>query len=142
MNWGKAIIGAFVLFAAIMMYFLLSAVFSKSEAVPDKYYEKGNAFQNEIDEEKGAELFKPHLEYYNPKGCFALTFKGSLPDSGIAFFQWPADEKYNFSKKFVVPQSGSEKLFECNNPKGGWNARIEFWQAGKKYIYKQKVWVE
>lgn len=142
MNWGKSIIVVFVLFVLMMMYFMVQAIRSGSEKVPDKYYEKGNKYQEVLDEEIGAKKFKTNIEYYSAKGCFAVSFDSLAPDSGKAFFQWPPDEKLNIQKKFILGFKGEHKLFNCAGPKGGWNAEIEFWSNGKKYIHKQKVWVE
>ncbi len=146
MNWGKSIVLAFVLFALLMMYFLFKTIISGSEKVPDNYYEKGNAFQNVLDEEKGVEKFKTKLFYEAKSRAVFAMFDSIQPDSGSMTLQWPPDA----SKQLITRLSQREntdhvKTFfaiPVSGPKGSWLVQLRFYKAGKAYYLKQKVWVE
>lgn len=142
MNWGKSIFWVFVLFALLMFSFLIRALLSGGESVPDQYYEKGNKYQEVLDAEKDAEKFGPDVEY-DPSIKFILfKFKSRQVDSVAAYLQWPPNAKKNI--RYHSGTLGKDQMFGvfCEGPVGSWNAELEFWSAGKKYIYHQKVWVE
>lgn len=139
MNWSKGIIVAFVLFALLMISFLIRSIINGGEKVPDKYYEKGNKYQEILDEEKGVHVFAPKILYNTQQESFELRFDSIKPDSGLLTMHWPPNEGKSIKWPFVY--DGKGMLIPCKDPKGSWNGELVFYHQGKKYYFREKVWV-
>lgn len=143
MNWGKGLIIAFVIFALMMAGFMVSMMRSGGESVPNKYYEKGNRYQEVIDEKAGAGKFGPRLEYSVDKKAFVLAFDSMQPDSGMIVFNWPPDMRRSFSAKWEKHEGQELMLFEkASRPEGFWNADVTMYKDAKRYRWQTRLWAK
>jgi hypothetical protein len=141
MNWGKGLVIALASFIALMIYFLISMLVSGSESVPKGYYEKGNKYQETINEEKAAVKFGARLSYEAGDAAFVLKYDSVAPDSGKVLLRWPPDETKNIKKRFVWSLEDKALVLPAAASSGGWLAEVEFYHNGIKYLHRQKVWV-
>lgn len=142
MNPGKIIILVFVLFASLMLYFFISSRVWGTESVPNQYYEKGNAFQKELDARKRAEE-----EHYQPvialekTGYLTVTFPDSLiPDS----VRIEAGKETEPNVK-LTQFNQNKSIFRSSvniNSKGHWIVNCDYFRKGKAYQFNHKVFVE
>lgn len=141
MNWGKGLVIAFVCFAALMISFLVRAILSGSESVPKGYYEKGNKYQQTIDEEKAAIQYGTRVDFDPGKTGFVLRHDSMQPDSGRMLLKWPPDETKNIRTAYKLQNGQKEVFLQAAALSGGWMAEVEFYHNGVKYLHRQKVWV-
>lgn len=143
MNWGKGLAIAMGLFALLMVGFFISMMNTGSEEVPNRYYEKGNRYQEVIDEKAGAPMFGPSLSYDAPKKMFVLRFEKTQPDSGVATFVWPPDVGRNFSVSWAAPPEPGDILMEKTSaPEGFWNADVVMYKEGRRYRWQTRIWAK
>lgn len=144
MSWSKGVVVALVLFALYMMYFLFRAIMSGSESVPDKYYEKGNAYQQELNNRDEAVRMgmKPVISYSSGTEEFVVAFDSMYADSGMLVLQWPPAEKQNFQSEMTSFDSKPLRVKKSSAIDGFWNAELIYYKNGLKFRYVQKVWTE
>lgn len=144
MSWSKGVVVALVLFALYMMYFLFRAIMSGSESVPEKYYEKGNAYQQELNNRDEAARIgmKPVISFSSGTQEFVVSFDSTYADSGMLMLQWPPSEKQNFQSKMNSFEAKPMRVKKTSQNNGFWNAELVYFKNGLKFRYVQKVWTE
>ena len=131
------------LFVLMMMYFFSRALIAGGEKVPDKYYEKGNKFQEVLDEERDGLEFKPSVTFQQSAHQVLAKFDSLQPDSGLLRLQWPPDASKAVFTRFTKTAEGNcSGAIPLKAPQGNWIAELTFYKNGHKYFYKHKVWVE
>lgn len=141
MGWKYGIIAAFVAFALMMAFFMYKMTTHKSNYVPDNYYEKGIHYQDKINATSGLQQFKPRLEFNSQRHGVWIALDSLHADSGTLTLQWPPDPSKNKLVKFAHLDN-ERQFFGLNEPKGSWNARLEFYFQGELHIFEHKIWVE
>lgn len=140
MNWSRGIVLAFILFAGFIITFVVKMMRTDTTGIPEKYYEKGLDYQEVIDAKEGAVGFGPVVKAHKGGGV-DLYFEKAAPDSGTLYLQRPSDASRNISNAFQYRQGDTLTMPVTGTP-GYWNAALEFYQSGKKYIYQTRIWVD
>lgn len=145
MNWGKGIVVAMVLFAIFIVYFVVKMILSAPGGIPEKYYEKGNKYQEVIDAKSKGGSNNPKVEYNSEVGGFVIQFDSATYagiDSVHAAFHWPPDARKTVRAIFYQSELTRNIAVKCPGPTGGWNAEIVYFMDAQKFIFQKKVWKE
>lgn len=135
MNWGKYIILVFLSFAIFVLYFVVKMSKTNAGSVPNNYYEKSLNYTESMRAEYEGKKFKPDVVSLST-GVIRVDFDERV-DSFRLRMLWPPDENNN---QVFIKKNGDTSLFHLTGPRGFWNAQLEFYFNGKKYLYRKKVW--
>ena len=143
-NWGTAIILAFIGFIGFILYFVISASIDskyKHDLVSQNYYEEELNYQDEIDWEQNAILngVSPKIEYnyesinfvfpaetlYNDFEGYIIFYRPSNKDLDLKIPIQLTDSTMQVSKEKLVPGRYDIKVFWKNN--------------NRKYAYKKSI---
>lgn len=141
MNAGKWIFAALAGFIVLMICFFIWHSMQGSEEIPKKYYEKGNAFQKDLDARQLAETqnYKPKILWN--KNILGIRFSDSLcPDSvriEAALETKPAEAKfYRFKTECNINISR-----DVTWTTGFLKLQCDYYKAGKRYQITDKFFV-
>ncbi|MBL7810869.1 MAG: FixH family protein [Bacteroidetes bacterium] len=139
MNWGKGLILAFVLFACMILYFLVRAILHGREQVPNKYYEKGNQYQKVIDASSGTAVFAPSWSYSAADKSFRLQFDSVWADSVHVQFIWKPDMSLSFLGVADTRAHTAVLFPKGNKPDGVWHIEMDLYHQGRRYLHRDKL---
>lgn len=143
-NWGTAIVMAFIAFIAFILYFVfIASTDSRAEhdLVTEEYYKEELAYQNEINAQTNASKLSSSvkiikgaegLEVSLPKGFNAKNTKGT-----VSFYR-PSNKQLDFD----LPLSWSKSHLLIPDKRlldGRWDIRIYWEQNGKAYLHKESI---
>jgi hypothetical protein len=143
-NWGTAIVIAFVGFIGFIMYFVISMSTDKKydhDLVTEDYYQKELEYQSDIDkEEKGKGLTK-NVSHKKTEEGIVLTFPENLKKENIdgkVFLYRPSNKQLDFE----IPISLSNHNLLIPDKRlldGRWNIKV-YWTYNKEdYLYKADI---
>ncbi len=138
MNWGKKI----VLGMAVFMLFILGMgarmIFSnKDDLVETDYYEKGQHYESDYDEQQNA-LGQAGVPRINVSaGKISVTFPESCTYS--IWCRHPFDASLDLDKSGHALAGEAVSLTETVLPKGNWNVEVTWTSAGVTKKIKQHV---
>ena len=137
MNWGKAIILTFVLFAGFIggMVFLMSR--QRIDLVRDDYYQDELAFQQHINRvERAARLQKPVAMTYEPtQQQLALVLPQNLRRGEITFYR-PSDRRQDFRLNIAQSPQSRRVVSTASLAKGYWRVQVA-WSDGQQDYYAE-----
>lgn len=142
MNPGKIIVLVFVAFAALMGGFFIYSRMQGAEEVPEKYYEKGNAFQTDLDARKRAseEHYQPVVALNNQKQISIAFGDSAMPDS-LQIEACKETEPNVKLTKFSKLASSYTSMVSIED-KGYWVVKCNYYRNKKLYQYNQKLFVQ
>lgn len=132
----------FVAFAALMGGFFFYSTMQGAEEIPEKYYEKGNAFQTDLDARKRAEEehYKPEIKI-DPNRYIQIDFSNSaMPDSVQIEANKETEPNVKITKfsKTANRYTSSVRIED----KGYWQIKCNYYRNRKMYQYNQKLFTE
>lgn len=137
MNWGKAIVLTFILFAGFVGYMVYRMHHERVDLVRDDYYQTEIVYQKQIDRMTNARHEKPMGMTYQAKTQqLAVAIPATLRKGEIHFYR-PADRQLDFVVPIPAVHKGREVVSTANLAKGYW--RVQFtWSDGQHGYYTEE----
>ena len=142
LNWGTAIVIAFVAFIAFIMYFVIQMSTDDTldhELVVEDYYQQELKYQDEIDKVSNVKSLSQEITYAKTTEGLVLTFPEEIQDiEGKVFLNRPSNKQLDF--EMPISLSNHNLLIPDNRLLDGrWNIRVEWEQDGKPYLFKTAI---
>ena len=135
-NWGTGIVLSFILFIAFILVMVLQMSLSKRadhELVTSSYYKKELAFQNEIDAQENAAIYK--LNWQKTESNLILTIEdwtASTSEITVSFYR-PSNQALDFTvsgvNEVMIPLS---KMVQ-----GKYQVSVGWSKNQKNYLIKE-----
>ncbi|GAA4275442.1 FixH family protein [Aquimarina mytili] len=141
-NWGTAIVLAFIGFISFIMYFVIKMNTNEKyshDLVTEEYYKEELAFQKEIDAEKNAKALKNNITLKKTSYGMLITFpeeKKFDKISGTIFLYRPSNKKLDFE----IPISLQNNIYLIQDEymiEGRWNITIDWQYESTSYMFKK-----
>lgn len=143
-NWGTAIVIAFVGFIGFIMYFVVSMSTNDKydhDLVVEDYYQKELKFQSDIDKEKNAKALKTNINWQKTENGILVEFPKELDVKkikGTVFLYRPSNKKLDF--EIPISLSNHNLLIPDNKLLDGrWNISIDWAYNKESYLYKEAI---
>ena len=143
-NWGTAIVLAFIAFIAFIMYFVISMMTNKKydhELVTENYYQKELIFQQSIDKENNARSLNEQVTWKKTPEGMLITFPQSLnieDIKGKVFLYRPSNKHLDFEMPITL--SNHTLLIPDNRLLDGrWNLSVEWEYDNVEYLFKEDI---
>ncbi|TPV32952.1 FixH family protein [Paucihalobacter ruber] len=143
-NWGTAIVLAFIAFIAFIMYFVISMMTNKKydhDLVTENYYQKELIFQQSIDKEINAKKLDEQVTWKKTPEGMLITFPQSLKIKDIkgkVFLYRPSNKHLDFEMPITL--SNHTLLIPDNRLLDGrWNLSVEWEYDDVEYLFKEDI---
>lgn len=143
-NWGTAIVLAFIAFIAFIMYFVISMMTNKKydhDLVTENYYQKELIFQQSIDKEINAKKLDEQVTWKKTPEGMLITFPQSLDIENIkgkVFLYRPSNKHLDFEMPITL--SNHTLLIPDNRLLDGrWNLSVEWEYQNVEYLFKENI---
>jgi hypothetical protein len=143
-NWGTAIVLAFIAFISFIMYFVISMMTNKKydhDLVTENYYQKELVFQQSIDKETNAKRLDEQVTWKKTPEGMLITFPQSLnieEIEGKVFLYRPSNKHLDFEMPITL--SNHTLLIPDNRLLDGrWNLSVEWEYDNVKYLFKEEI---
>lgn len=145
-NWGTAIVIAFVLFMSFILFFVFRVQSDSkydNELVTEEYYKKEATVQKDIEYVNNANALSEKVKISNASEGITVSFPKDLDAKNIngkVSLYRPSNQKLDF----VIPitLSNSDLLIPKKNLVGGlWDITVEWNYEGKTYLNKEEVYI-
>jgi hypothetical protein len=143
-NWGTAIVLAFIAFIAFIMYFVISMMTNKKydhDLVTENYYQKELVFQQSIDKETNAKRLDEQVTWKKTPEGMLITFPRSLnieEIEGKVFLYRPSNKHLDF--EIPITLSNHTLLIPDNRLLDGrWNLSVEWEYDDVEYLFKEDI---
>ncbi len=145
-NWGTAIVIAFVLFISFILYFVIKVQTQSqydNDLVVEEYYKNDAKFgeqmirvqnANELVEKPTFDLNSKGITIHFPKSFEPINIKGNI------LMYRPSNKKFDFNTPLKL-QSDSLIIPQNKLVSGRWNIEMEWQYQGKKYLTKEKIYI-
>jgi hypothetical protein len=135
MNWGKAIILSFILFAAFILTIVYRMMTQQVDLVKDDYYKEELNYQQQINRISNAKHHEAAILKHSPEtNQINVSLPADAKKGEITFFR-PSDKNLDFKKTF--DNTHSLQLSTKNMAKGRWKVQI-FWSDNQQEYYKEE----
>ncbi len=143
-NWGTAIVLAFIGFIAFIMYFVISMLTNdkyEHDLVVENYYQQELKFQESIENEKNANNLSEQITWKKTTEGMLITFPKNINANeinGKVFLYRPSNKHLDF--EMPISLSNHTLLVPDNRLLDGrWNLSVE-WELNKtKYLFKEQI---
>ena len=143
-NWGTAIVIAFICFIGFIMYFVINMATDKKldhDLVVEDYYKQELEFQTDINKEKNAKTLETNIEWKRSNEGIIIEFPKNLELNNIkgkVFLYRPSNKQLDFE----IPISLSEHNLLIPDNRlldGRWNIKVDWTYDNKEYLYKTEI---
>ena len=141
LNWGTAIVIAFIGFIGFIMFFVVRMSTDDKynhELVADDYYQQELEYQNDIDKVENAKTLSEEISYAKTDEGLLLSFPKEIDQlkiEGKVFLIRPSNKQLDF--EMPISLSNHYLLIPDNRLLDGrWNMKIEWTESGKAYMFK------
>ena len=144
LNWGTAIILAFIGFISFIMYFVISMNTDKKldhHLVTEDYYKEELQFQKAIDKEKNSKKLIENISWKKTKEGLLLSFPEDFQVNkikGKVFLYRPSNKQFDFE----VPIRLSNHNLLIPNKRlldGRWNIAVDWEYDTVGYLFKEEI---
>lgn len=137
MNWGKAIVLTFILFAGFIGFMVFWMHRERVDLVRDDYYQTEIVYQKQIDRMTNARHEKPMGMTYQAKTQqLAVALPATLRKGEIHFYR-PADRQLDFLVRIPTAHTSQQVVSTAKLARGYW--RIQFtWSDGQHGYYTEE----
>ncbi len=141
-NWGTAIVIAFIGFISFIMYFVIRMNTEDKyshDLVTEEYYKEELAFQKEINAEKNGKALKKNIQVEKTIYGLVISFpedKNYANISGSISLYRPSNKKLDFE----IPISLSDSRIVIKDEfmiEGRWNITIDWKYKDTTYLFKK-----
>jgi nitrogen fixation protein FixH len=143
-NWGTAIIIAFVCFISFIMYFVINMSTNKKydhDLVVEDYYQQELKYQNDINKEKNSKTLATNVSWKKTDDGILIRFPESLDINkikGKVFLYRPSNKKLDF--EIPISLSNHNLLIPDNSLLDGrWNIKIDWQYNEEDYLFKTEI---
>lgn len=143
-NWGTAIVIAFIGFIAFIMYFVISMSTNKKyehDLVVEDYYQQELKFQSDIDKEEHAKTLVTNVKLEKTEEGLLIRFPEDLDRNSIkgkVFLYRPSNKKLDF--EIPISLSNHNLLIPDNRLLDGrWNIKVDWTFSNEAYLYKTEI---
>jgi len=144
LNWGTAIVIAFIGFIGFIMFFVVRMSTDDKynhELVADDYYQQELEYQNDIDKVENAKTLSEEINYTKTEEGLLLSFPKEIDQlkiEGKVFLIRPSNKQLDF--EMPISLSNHYLLIPDNRLLDGrWNLRIEWTDGKETYLYKSAL---
>ena len=143
-NWGTAIVIAFVCFISFIMYFVITMSTNtkyEHDLVVEDYYGQELQFQTEIDNLKHSKTLKTDITWKKTNDGIVITFpedKDINLVKGKVFLYRPSNKQFDFE----IPISLSNHNLLIPDKRlldGRWNIKVDWKYKTNSYLYKTEI---
>ncbi|WP_400079811.1 FixH family protein [Winogradskyella sp. R77965] len=143
-NWGTAIVIAFVCFIAFIMYFVISMSTDKKydhDLVVEDYYQEELKFQTDIDKEAHSKTLDTDISWQKTSEGIKINFPKNLDlkdIKGKVFLYRPSNKQFDF--EIPISLSNHNLLIPDKRLLGGrWNIKVDWKYNNNSYLYKTEI---
>lgn len=143
-NWGTAIVLAFIGFISFIMYFIITMNVNDKynhDLVIEDYYAEELAYQNDIDKLENAKKLSENITYKRVEEGLVFYFPNAIDFSqvtGNVFLYRPSNKQLDFETSLSLSKPylliPDKRLVD-----GRWNIRIDWKYKGEAYLYKETI---
>ncbi|WP_339624494.1 FixH family protein [uncultured Winogradskyella sp.] len=143
-NWGTAIVIAFVCFISFIMYFVISMSINTKydhDLVVEDYYGQELKFQNDIDKEAHSKTLKTNVSWKKTDQGVVIHFPKELDFNlitGKVFLYRPSNKQLDFETPISLSNYNllipDKRLLD-----GRWNIKVDWKYNTKSYLYKTEI---
>ncbi len=146
-NWGAKLAFFAILFMAFVVYMVIKISQSDMPLVEEDYYEKGIAYQKDIDKQEGASqlinINVAHLQAagFDSNALFVFLQKQTVGDTiyGSASFYRPSDVKLDFRTDFRLIDSVPTAFDVSKLNKGKWKVILNWQKADIDHKIEKEI---
>ncbi len=139
-------IGIFIVYTSFALFLVFRAFISVDEGVdlvaPD-YYEKGVAYQEQIDKRKRSQKLNEKIEVLldSQKRELLIHIPRSFnsPFEGKLLFFRPSDSTLDFSLPIQIDRDGNQAIDLSPYKSGFWRVKIDWRMAGLNYYQEEAI---
>ncbi len=140
-NWGTAIVIAFVLFAAFITYFMVVGSQNRADLVTEDYYDQEISYQQRINDkarakELGQIIIEPDAE--NLAVVFPADFNG-IQASGTIHFYKPDNANFDQKIELALGSNNRQVIDISNFIRGKWEIKISTKVDGLGYYWEESI---
>ena len=143
-NWGTAIVIAFIGFIGFILYFVISISTDSTydhDLVVEDYYQQELKFQNDIDKENNSKTLANNISWKKTSEGIVIVFPESLDIElikGKVFLYRPSNKQLDFETKISL--SNHNLLIPDNRLLDGrWNIKVDWVYEGTSYMHKKEI---
>ena len=143
-NWGTAIVIAFVCFISFIMYFVINMSTNSKydhDLVVEDYYGQELEFQKDIDKETHAQSLRSNITWKKTSEGILLTFPENLNINDIkgkVFLYRPSNKHLDFETPISLSNHNllipDKRLLD-----GRWNIKVDWKYNNNSYLYKTEI---
>ncbi len=142
-NWGHGIALFYIVFATMMIVFVVKSTFHDHSLVVENYYEEDLNYQQHYEKLANSKQLENDVTIKHDPGLENITLrfpkeKGNI--AGTIYFYRPSDKTKDFEVKINLDQNFEQFLPVSELSPGLWKLKVD-WQAGGKPFYKEKTLV-
>lgn len=138
-SWGGGIAIFYILFMAVLLFFVIKSTTYDNSLVYEDYYQKDLEYQEHFDRQKNAQALAKDLQirFENETKLVEFIFPdGMMGINGTIFFYNPTSSTKDF-KVTVAPERGLQSVDLSNIQLGRWVIKVE-WEGDSTPFYKEK----
>ncbi|ARV08914.1 cytochrome C oxidase Cbb3 [Winogradskyella sp. PC-19] len=142
-NWGTAIVIAFVAFISFIMYFVISMSTDKKfdhDLVTEDYYQQELKYQDDINKVENAKKLNQNIEFKKTNEGIILSFPKDLNTNNIkgkVFLYRPSNKQLDF--EMPISLSNHNLLIPDNSLLDGrWNIKIDWSYKADEFMFKKE----
>ncbi|MEO9802169.1 MAG: FixH family protein [Reichenbachiella sp.] len=142
MNWGKSIILAFVLFAALIITMVVISMKHDVNLVAQNYYEEELAYQDQIDRMQNFKDLKDKPMIVKSGNLIVLSFPAELAgqiETGEIHFFRPSDHAIDKKIELKLDDEFKQSFPMSVFGKGLWRTKLSWTAANKEYFSEQRI---
>ena len=143
-NWGTAIVIAFVCFISFIMYFVITMSTGtkyEHDLVVEDYYGQELEFQDDIDKEQLSKTLATNITWIKTQDGIEITFPEDLDIKNIkgkVFLYRPSNKHLDFETQISLSNHNllipDKRLLD-----GRWNLKVDWKYKNKSYLYKKEI---
>ena len=143
-NWGTAIVLAFIGFISFIMYFVISMSTNKkieSDLVTENYYGQELEFENDLLKQRNAQKLKENITWKQTQEGLIITFPKDMDPSEISgkvFLYRPSNKQLDSESSISLSEHNllipDKRLLD-----GRWNIKVDWEYEGNFYVYKTEI---
>jgi nitrogen fixation protein FixH len=143
-NWGTAIVIAFVCFISFIMYFVINMSTNTKynhDLVVEDYYQQELKFQNDINKEENSKTLTTNVSWVKTTDGISIKFPENLDLNkikGTVFLYRPSNKALDFE----IPISLSNHNLLIPDKRlldGRWNIKIDWKYNNNNYLFKTDI---
>lgn len=143
-NWGTAIVIAFVAFIAFILYFVINMSTDDKydhDLVVEDYYKQELQFQSDIDKETNARKLATNISWKKTAEGIVITFPEQMDFEAIkgsVFLYRPSNKQLDFETPISLSDHNllipDKRLLD-----GRWNIKVDWTSNNTAYLYKKEI---